>query len=65
MCIICVHLSQEKLTLFEAERNLNEMSSKIDEKHFQEVKKNIYKLQEEKFYKNIEKFLGHEPYSVD
>jgi|10_taG_2_1085330.scaffolds.fasta_scaffold35989_2 hypothetical protein len=65
MCIICVHLQQEKITLSEAVKNLNEMVNILDEKHVEEVKKNIYNLQEENFYKQLEKFSNCAPHCED
>jgi len=38
MCIICVGLDKETLKFSEAWRNLGEMKSKIEAKHFKEVR---------------------------
>ena len=51
MCIICVELEKDKLTIAEARRNLGEMWSSLDE-HAQEVvafinEKEIEKMLEE------------------
>ena len=41
MCIICVELDKNKLTPWEAKRNLSEMRSNLDEKHAREVEEKI------------------------
>jgi len=41
MCIICVHLDENKLTPWEASKNLSEMIDQIDEDHIDEVDEKI------------------------
>ena len=41
MCIICVEMEKNKLTPWEAKRNLSEMVAEIGEKHAREVENNI------------------------
>ena len=50
MCIICVDLQREKLTTFEAVRNLREVKKALGKEHAKEVAKKIY----EKMLRNIE-----------
>lgn len=45
MCLICVDLIKEKLTIREAYRNLGEMKSKIGQKHFEEVLDTLYQIE--------------------
>lgn len=42
MCIICVELENEKLTLEEARRNYGEIFEEIDEKHRYELEKKLF-----------------------
>ena len=41
MCIICVELDKNKLTPWEARRNLTEMRENLDEEHAREVEQKI------------------------
>lgn len=41
MCIICLELDRDRLTPFEARRNLGEMSSTIEPEHLAEVERRI------------------------
>ena len=42
MCIICVDLEKEKLTLSEARRNFGEMESTLDPEHREELREKLY-----------------------
>mgnify|MGYP003115069118 FL=1 len=42
MCIICVDLEKEKLTLSEARRNFREMESTLDPEHREEMREKLY-----------------------
>ena len=42
MCIICVDLEKEKLTLSEARRNFAEMESTLDTEHREELREKLY-----------------------
>ena len=42
MCIICVDLEREKLTLSEARRNFGEMESSLDPEHREELREKLY-----------------------
>ena len=57
MCIICVDLTKEKLTSFEARRNLKEMSSTIPEDHKLELLNLIYKKEDQEFQEQYDKHL--------
>ena len=50
MCIICVDIQKDKLTTFEAVRNLGEVKKALGKEHAKEVAKKIY----EKMLRNIE-----------
>tara|TARA_R100000008_G_C3551963_1_gene150942 strand:- start:238 stop:450 length:213 start_codon:yes stop_codon:yes gene_type:complete len=47
MCIICVQLSQDKLTPAEARRNFGEMAEVIEDDHRIEVLQAIWKKEDE------------------
>lgn len=47
MCLICVELEKDRLTLDEAYRNLGEMRSSLSDEHVAEVKKLLEKKKEE------------------
>ncbi len=47
MCLICVELEKDRLTLDEAYRNLGEMKSSLSDEHVAEVKKLLEKKKEE------------------
>lgn len=47
MCLICVELEKERLTLKEAYRNLGEMRSSLPPEHVAEVEKLLDKKKEE------------------
>jgi hypothetical protein len=47
MCIICVELSKNKLTSFEARRNLGEMREVIDREHRIKVLHEIWQKEDE------------------
>ena len=42
MCIICVELEKNRLTLAEARRNYSEMKSVIDEEHREELEEKLF-----------------------
>ena len=42
MCIICVDLEKEKLTLSEARRNFGEMEFSLDPEHREELREKLY-----------------------
>jgi hypothetical protein len=42
MCIICVELEMNRLTLLEARRNYGEMVDSIEESHREELEKKLY-----------------------
>ena len=44
MCIICIDLEKERLTVQEAWRNLGEMKNSIEPDHYEELKDEISKL---------------------
>ena len=55
MCLICAELKKNKLTSFEARRNLGELYTKMEKKHIHEVLKLIWnKEDEENREKSIE-----------
>jgi len=41
MCIICIEMDKNKLTPWEAKRNLGEMVNSLDEEHVREVENKI------------------------
>lgn len=47
MCIICVELSNNKLSSSEARRNLGEMRTVLDEEHVMEVYRKIWDKEDE------------------
>lgn len=47
MCIICVEIQKDKLTSFEARRNLSEIGPTIERDHAIEVLKLIWKKEDE------------------
>lgn len=47
MCVICVELTKEKLTVEEARSNLREMGQQIDEDHRIEVLRAIWAKEDE------------------
>jgi hypothetical protein len=47
MCLICVELSQDKLTALEARRNLSEWVNVIEDEHREELMKAIWKKEDE------------------
>ena len=54
MCLICVELSKNKLTSFEARKNLSEFINTIEEEHVEEVWQAIWdKEDEERAVDNI------------
>ena len=42
MCIICVELQKDKMTSFEARRNIIEIESELSKEHRLEILKNIW-----------------------
>ena len=42
VCIICVELEKNRLTLAEARRNYTEMASTIDEEHREELEEKLF-----------------------
>ncbi len=54
MCIICVELDKKRLSPWEAERNLGEMTEKIGETHSEEVKQKISDLKTQEFNLNFD-----------
>jgi len=52
MCIICVELEKNRLTLLEARRNYGEMVDSIDESHREELEKKLYPdtIYDEEYY---------------
>ena len=55
MCLICAELSSNKLTAFEARRNLNEMREVIAPEHRIQVLKAIWEKEDEEDYYNLYK----------
>ena len=53
MCIICVELDKNKLTPWEARKNLTEMVEKIGDEHVREVENKISDLIYEEIYFNF------------
>ena len=53
MCIICIDLEKERLTVQEAWRNLGEMKNSIDPEHYEELKDEISKLLVDEYVKNL------------
>ena len=53
MCIICVELDKNKLTPWEARKNLTEMVDKIGDEHAREVENKISDLIYEEIYFNF------------
>ena len=47
MCLICVELKKNKLTSFEARRNLGEMYTDMDKQHIHEVLHLIWDKEDE------------------
>ena len=47
MCLICVELSQDKLTSLEARRNLSEWINVIEDEHREDLMKAIWKKEDE------------------
>ena len=62
MCIICVDLTKEKLTSFEARRNLKEMSSTIPEDHKLELLNLIWEKEDQEFQEQYDKHLQEQEY---
>ena len=44
MCLICLEIEKNKLTPWEAKRNLKEMSEKIGKEHEKEVEQKILEM---------------------
>ena len=59
MCIICIEIEKNKLSPWEAERNLTEMKEKIDKDHLQEVENMILELKNQNL---AEKLLDEWPW---
>ncbi len=49
MCLICVDLEKDKLTAFEARRNLNELIPVLPKEHAQEVLQLIWQKEDEEY----------------
>ena len=49
MCIICVDLAKDALTIKEARRNLKELSSEIGKEHYIEVLQLIWQKEDEEY----------------
>ena len=49
MCLICVELTKNKLTVEEARRNLGEMYTQMDKDHIYEILQLIWKKEDEEF----------------
>jgi len=62
MCLICNDFAKSKLTIKEAQRNLNEMKEQIDEQHFKEVSGMLQEAQIEKFWKDMFEGVDDEEY---
>lgn len=60
MCIICVELDKNKLTPWEASRNLSEMMPSLDEEHIEEVTEKIYNALKEVLLQMDEKITINE-----
>lgn len=62
MCIICVELEKEKLTIEEARRNYSEMAEQIDEEHRWELERKLFpqSIYEEYFQYLNETIIGTE-----
>ena len=52
MCIICIDIEKERLTLKEARRNFGELKSSLDDNHRLEVLKLIWQKEEDENYYN-------------
>jgi len=53
MCIICIDLEKERLTVQEAWRNLGEMKNSIEPGHYEELKDEISKLLIDEYVKTV------------
>ena len=60
MCIICVEMDKNKLSPWEAKRNLTEMIEKIGEKHAREVENKISDAIFEELHFNFGETLDEE-----
>ena len=49
MCLICIDLQKQKLTSFEARRNLGEIHTTLDKDHIIEVLKEIWRREDAEF----------------
>tara|TARA_R110000851_G_scaffold321679_1_gene487205 strand:+ start:167 stop:373 length:207 start_codon:yes stop_codon:yes gene_type:complete len=47
MCLICVDLQKDKLTSYEARRNLGELQTSLDKEHIEVVMKLIWQKEED------------------
>ena len=56
MCIICIDIERDKLTLKEARRNFREMAVSLGE-HAEEVEEMLSKLEIEEYLKEYLKYL--------
>lgn len=48
MCLICVDIERERMTRWDAQRALGEMSSTLEPDHVAEVRRKIEEMPEEK-----------------
>ncbi len=53
MCIICIDLEKERLTVQEAWRNLGEMKNSIEPEHYEELKDEISQLLIDEYIKAV------------
>tara|TARA_A100001515_G_scaffold119310_1_gene101899 strand:+ start:559 stop:765 length:207 start_codon:yes stop_codon:yes gene_type:complete len=67
MCIICIELQKDKMTSFEARRNIIEIEAELSKEHRLEVLKNIWEKEEREkqakeaeFQKLYEWFINNE-----
>tara|TARA_R100000008_G_scaffold24564_1_gene13244 strand:- start:311 stop:502 length:192 start_codon:yes stop_codon:yes gene_type:complete len=51
MCLICIDLQKQKLSSFEARRNLGEIYTTLDNDHIIEVLKEIWRREDAEFQK--------------
>ena len=58
MCIICVQVQQQRMTIKEAWRNLREMKAQIDPEHFPEAADFLY-AEEEKIKNSKFNYESH------
>ena len=68
MCLICVDLEKDKLTSYEARRNLGELKSTLDEEHVEVVMQLIWEKEEkalEEYYEECYLNCKQDSYESD